>query len=99
MSKTKTKKEVKTVVKTTIVEKELFQDYITNQRHSPETTIVRLIDESKFPFAQNTFFKYNPAKLGADEFNRCVDFYIERGENGNVGHAMLLMQEIMNLEY
>lgn len=79
---------------TTAVEQRRFQDYVTHQGHSPEPTIVRLINERRFPFAENTFFRYNPAKLGAEEFNRCVELYLERGEGGQAGHAMQLMQQI-----
>ena len=80
---------------TVVVEHGRFQDYIAHAEHSPHPTIVRLINERRFPFGDNTFFTYNPAKLGADEFNRCVELYIERGENGDVAEAMQLMQELM----
>lgn len=83
---------------TTIVEQRRFQDYLIHQGHTPDPTIVRLINENRFPFSENTFFRYNPANLGAEEFNRCVDLYIERGENGSPNDAMRIMQELMRDE-
>lgn len=79
----------------TIVEQRRFQDYVTHPEHSPNSMIVTLINERRFPFAGNTFFGHNPAELGAKEFNRCVELYLERGENGTAHDAMRIMHELM----
>lgn len=100
---------------TTAVEQRRFQDHvirdysdnpnvpdsdnIPDKVFNPNATIVRMINERRFPFGENTFFGYNPAQLGADEFNRCVRLYLERGENyGTAEDTMMLMQEIMGME-
>lgn len=81
------------------IESRPFATYIEDDRYSPHREIVRKIDEKLFPFNRNKFFTYNPAKLGADEFNRCVELYTERLPNGgSAQEAFFLMQEIMQEE-
>lgn len=76
-----------------------FSEYLATQEHMPARSIVRKIDENTFPFNKNTFFTYNTAKLGATEFNRCVELYSERvPEGGDPRTVMMLMHEIMQDE-
>ena len=76
----------------------MFAEYLENGNYMPNPRIVRMIHEKTFPFNENRFFSYNPAFLGADEFNRCTRIYIERAEGQSPMHAMMLMQELLQLE-
>ena len=75
-----------------------FAEYVENGNQMPNARIVRMIDEKRFPFSENTFFSYNPAFLAADEFNRCARTYAERANGQGPMEAMRLMQELMTLE-
>lgn len=75
-----------------------FAEYVEGGNYMPNARIVRMIDDRTFPFSENKFFTYNPAFLGADEFNRCARVYQERAAGQNPMHAMQLMQELLTLE-
>jgi hypothetical protein len=75
-----------------------FEDYMAFANQAPHPQIVRLINENAFPFGRNTFFSYDAPKLSANEFNRCAELFIERGENGTAMTAMQLMGEITRME-
>ncbi len=61
-----------------------FESYLIHTRHKPLQEIMDIFDSKKTPFSKNIFFSYNPAYLGANEWNRCVDFYIEKTPHGTM---------------
>jgi hypothetical protein len=79
-------------------EQRRFEEYVAFANQSPHPQIVRLINENAFPFRRNTFFSYDAPKLSSNEFNRCVELFLERGENGSAMTAMQLMGEITTIE-
>jgi hypothetical protein len=81
-------------------EKRSFEEYLDNENMLPHNDIVRKINEDQTPFSENLFFAYNTPKLGAEEFNRCVDLLMRRNNEreGNPMQTMGLMQELMGDE-
>jgi hypothetical protein len=77
---------------------EMFQDLVIHRQYMPNRNIVRKINDKTFPFNENKFFAYYPAKLASNEFNRCVEIYMERGENGHMMDTMRLMGELIEEE-
>lgn len=77
-----------------------FEEHLENRNYLPHHDILRKINEIEFPFKDNSFFKYNPTELGADEFKRCVNLILERNNNneGNPSEAMMLMMELIQIE-
>lgn len=60
-----------------------FNDHTTHVAHQPFSGIVSALDTKRIPFSKNMFFAYNPAFLAAMEWNRCVDFYLDKTPQGN----------------
>lgn len=71
-----------------------FNDHITHVEHKPYPGIVAALDAKRTPFRKNMFFAYNPAFLAAMEWNRCVDFYLEKTPNGTMMDLFNVMQTI-----
>ena len=81
-----------------VVENQRFEDLVVNRQYRPNAQIVTELNERTFPFNRNIFFGYNPVKLAADEFNRCVELYIQRGQNGTMEDTARLMGELIQME-
>jgi hypothetical protein len=75
-----------------------FKDLVENKSHSISPDLENAIDNKSFPFKDNIFFSYNPAKLAAEEFNRCAALYDSRTPNGTAMDAMQMMAMIMSAE-
>lgn len=75
-----------------------FQEYIERERYTPSPEVVNLIDNNDFPFTNNIFFAYNPAKLGAIEFNRCVELYERRCPGSSAMDAQQMMVQLLRTE-
>ncbi len=72
--------------------KPTFESYLTQRTHKPLDGIVKILDEKNTPFKKNILFAYNPAFLGANEWNRCVDVYLDKTPYG----TMMDVYNIMN---
>jgi hypothetical protein len=79
-------------------EKLPFMEYVDDKNFRPNPEIVQKLERNTIPFAQNTFFGFNPALLASSEFNRCVELYKNRGENEGPGMAMQLMSQMARVE-
>ena len=90
--------EIKTNTTELVEAKAPFIEFLENPEVRPNAILVRKIDEMTFPFADNTFFKYRPAQLAAEEFNRCATMYRERANGQGPMDAMRLMQNLILLE-
>lgn len=81
-----------------LVENQRFEDLIVLRQYRPNPTLVRMINERTFPFSENEFFRYNPIKLAAEEYNRCVELYVQRGRNATMHDTGSLMGELIEQE-
>ncbi len=75
-----------------------FAEYLTNPGHLPFATIIEAIDENDFPFSNNRFFGKNPAYLAAEEYNRCVNLFLDKIPNPRQENLMVIMQQISQKE-
>lgn len=69
-----------------------FNSYLINIEHVPHSGIVDRLNNNRIPFKKNIFFRYNPVFLAAQEWNRCVEFYLQKTPNGN----MTLLSNVMD---
>lgn len=76
-----------------------FNDHITHVEHQPFSGIVSALDSKRTPFSKNMFFAYNPAFLAAMEWNRCVDFYLDKTPQGTPVDLMNVMRVIREDEF
>lgn len=76
-----------------------FNDHITHIGHQPFPGIVAALDAKRTPFRKNMFFAYNPSFLAAMEWNRCVDFYLDKTPQGTMVDLFNVMQTIKEDEF
>ncbi len=74
--------------------KPTFESYLTQRTHKPLDKIIEIFDKKDTPFKKNILFAYNPAFLGANEWNRCVDVYLDKTPYGTMIDAYNIMNTI-----
>jgi len=76
-----------------------FDSYLTQNIHKPNQGIINFLNNKRTPFNNNILFSYNPAFLGAKEWNRCVDFFLDKTPNGTMMHLMNVMRTMAEDEH
>jgi hypothetical protein len=77
-----------------VTSKTKFKDLLSNNNYYPFPEIVSALDSKQIPFKKNILFSYNPSSLAANEWNRCVDFYLKKTPNGNLIDLQNIMDAI-----
>ena len=68
-----------------------FDSFLTQERHRPIQDIVNALNNNRIPFRKNILLGNNPSKLAAKEWNRCVDFFLDKTPRG----TMMDLQNVM----
>lgn len=74
--------------------KPTFESYLTQHTHKPLEQIIEVFDKKRTPFKKNILFAYNPAFLGANEWNRCVDVFLDKTPYGTMRDTYNVMNAI-----
>ncbi len=74
-----------------MIPKKPFVQYLEKPDFQPNQAIIKALDKIDFPFLKNSFFNYNPAYLGADEFNRCTEEYNLRTPKSSYEDLLLVI--------
>ena len=77
----------------TIISKK-FDDHLTQTVHKPEKGIITALDSNRIPFNKNILFSHNPSMFSALEWNRCVEFFLEKTPYGTLTDIMNVSREI-----
>lgn len=75
-----------------------FEEFLVDRNHMPFNGIASALNNRQIPFRNNLFFIYNPAYLASQEWNRCVELYLDKTPNYDVAHLYNLIPAIQEDE-
>lgn len=75
-----------------------FSDYLNNPNYPANSGIVNALNNNRFPFSENILFRSNPSEMGAREYNRCVEYYLEKTPGGSLRDLTIIMARLLNSE-